>query len=210
MIQHSESIAALGKALAAAQGEIENAAKNAKNDHFRNSYADLAEVLNTARPVLAKHGIAVTQAPGFADGRVTVTTMLMHGESGEWIRSTASAPAVKQDPQGVGSAITYLRRYSLAAVVGIAQEDDDAEGAVGRGKDRQQRSRPAAKAKPATEAQAELIRKMAASSVLTDAERARALGAIEKGPEVASKAIEWLMKTVNQRKADRDEASGAA
>lgn len=126
----SESIAALAAALAKAQGEIENASKNAANPHFRSKYADLAEVLNTVRPVFAKHGISVIQAPSYEGGMASVETMLMHS-SGEWLSNTCSAPVSKQDAQGVGSAITYLRRYSLAAFAGIAQEDDDANSAVG-------------------------------------------------------------------------------
>lgn len=124
----SDSIASLAAALAKAQGEIENASKNAANPHFKSKYADLAEVLNTVRPVFAKHGLAVTQFPAFADGLASVETVLTHS-SGEWMSGTASAPVVKQDPQGVGSALTYLRRYSLAAVAGIAQEDDDGNAA---------------------------------------------------------------------------------
>ncbi|TWI46315.1 ERF superfamily protein [Pseudomonas duriflava] len=124
----SESIDALAKALAAAQAEIENATKGSINPHFRNKYADLAEILNTARPVLSKHGISVVQMPGFEDGKVSVETVLMH-ESGQWISNTLLGPCAKLDPQGVGSAITYYRRYSLAAFAGIAQEDDDANEA---------------------------------------------------------------------------------
>lgn len=124
----SESIASLAAAMATAQAEIENASKNSNNPHFRSKYADLAEVLNTARPVLSKHGISVMQFPAFADGTASVETVVMH-KSGEWMSGICSAPVSKQDPQGVGSAITYLRRYSLAAVAGIAQEDDDANHA---------------------------------------------------------------------------------
>ena len=125
----SESIKELAAALAAAQLEIENASKNSKNDHFKNRYADLAEVLNTARPVLAKHGLSVAQFPSLEANVVSVETILMH-TSGEWISNVASAPLSKPDAQGVGSATTYLRRYSLAALAGIAQEDDDGNGAM--------------------------------------------------------------------------------
>jgi hypothetical protein len=124
----SESIAALAEAMAQAQSEIENASKNAANPHFKSKYADLAEVLNTARPVLSKHGIAVIQFPSFAEGVASVETVITH-KSGEWMSNICFAPVTKQDAQGVGSAITYLRRYSLAAVAGIAQEDDDANQA---------------------------------------------------------------------------------
>ena len=123
-MQKSESIASLAAALAKAQGEMENAGKNSENSHFKSKYADLAEILNTVRPVLSKHGLAVTQFPAFEGGTAHVETILTHA-SGEWMSGTCSAPVQKSDPQGVGSALTYLRRYSLAAVCGLAQEDDD-------------------------------------------------------------------------------------
>lgn len=138
----SESIKEIATALAKAQGEIENATKGAVNPHFRSKYADLAEVLNTVRPTLARHGISVMQMPSYEDGMVTVETLIAH-ESGEWISSSISAPVTKQDAQGVGSAVTYCRRYSLAAMCGIAQEDDDGNSAVGgNGKRTQKQIKP--------------------------------------------------------------------
>ncbi len=125
----SESIAAISAAIAKAQAEVENAGKNAANPHFKSRYADLAEILNTVRPVFSAHNLAILQMPSFSDGVASVETMISHS-SGEWISSVCSAPVSKQDAQGVGSAITYLRRYSLAAMAGIAQEDDDANSAV--------------------------------------------------------------------------------
>jgi len=130
-MQKSESIKELATALAKAQGQLENASKASVNPHFKSKYADLAEVINTIRPVFADHGLSVMQCPSFEGGIVSVETVLMHS-SGEFIASTVSAPVSKQDAQGVGSAITYCRRYALAAVAGIAQEDDDANGAVGK------------------------------------------------------------------------------
>ena len=127
-MQKSESIAALAAALADAQGEVENAAKNAQNPHLKNRYADLAEILNTVRPVLSRHGLAVSQHPSYSDGMVHVETIMLH-KSGEWMSSTISTPVQKPDPQGVGSACTYARRYSLAAIVGLSQEDDDGHAA---------------------------------------------------------------------------------
>lgn len=126
-MQHS-NIDQIATALCLAQGEIENAVKNSANPHFRSRYADLAEIINTIRPVFSKHGLAVVQSPSYAEGLVSVTTLLTH-KSGQWIKDVASAPASKLDAQGVGSAITYLRRYSLAAFAGIAQEDDDGNAA---------------------------------------------------------------------------------
>lgn len=116
-------------ALAKAQGEIENASKNAANPHFRSKYADLAEVLNTIRPVFAKHGLSLIQSPGFDGSMASVTTVLAH-QSGGYMTSTASCVPAKADAQGIGSATTYLRRYGAAAVAGIAQEDDDGNAAA--------------------------------------------------------------------------------
>lgn len=141
----SDTIAELAKALAAAQGEIENASKNSANPHFKSKYADLAEVLNTVRPVMSKHGISISQFPAFDSGIASVETIVMH-TSGEWMTGTSSAPVTKQDAQGVGSALTYLRRYSLAAIAGIAQEDGDGNGAVGGQQKRQQLAPPDPKA----------------------------------------------------------------
>lgn len=127
----SESIAELSKALVKAQSEVENASKSSINPHFKSKYADLAEVLNTVRPVFTLNNLAFVQMPSFDSGVASVETLLTHS-SGEWISNIASAPVTKQDAQGVGSAITYLRRYSLAAFAGIAQEDDDANASVGK------------------------------------------------------------------------------
>ena len=138
-MQKSESIAALAEALAAVQGEVENATKNSQNPHLKNRYADLAEILNTVRPVLSRHGLAVSQHPSYTDGHVHVETIMLH-KSGEWMSSTISTPVQKSDPQGVGSACTYARRYSLAAIVGLSQEDDDGHAAS---KQPKQPARPA-------------------------------------------------------------------
>jgi hypothetical protein len=218
-VRQSESIGSLAKALAAAQGEIGNAGRNAKNPHFKSTYADLAEIINTVRPVLARHGLAVAQFPGYADGLVTVETILTHA-SGEWLSGTSAAPATKSDPQGVGSAITYLRRYSLAAVCGIAQEDDDANAASRPGpvEAMAQAARAAAApqkidlyAVPCTEGQAALIRKMIKSHVITEEEREPILARLDAGQMSKGRgmdAIEWLQTTLKERKAaEKDEAA---
>lgn len=126
---HSESISAVAAALVAAQGELEHASKNAANPHFRSKYADLTEVIDTIRPVFNKHGLAVLQRPVPSEGGPTVQTVIVH-KSGEWIADAGLfLPAQKSDPQGFGSALTYARRYGLAALVGLAQDDDDANAA---------------------------------------------------------------------------------
>lgn len=121
----SESIKHLAEALANAQAEIGDAVKDSKNPHFKNNYASLTEVLAVAKSVLPKHGLSFCQFPAEAGRLVTI---LMHS-SGEYIEQEASTPLSKNDPQGVGSALTYLRRYSLKSVLGIGDADDDAEAA---------------------------------------------------------------------------------
>lgn len=116
-------------ALAKAQGEVENATKGSVNPHFRSKYADLAEVLNTIRPVFAEHGLSFLQSTAFDGAMVHVHSVLAH-ESGGLISSIASCVPAKTDAQGVGAATTYLRRYSAAAMAGIAQEDDDGQAAA--------------------------------------------------------------------------------
>jgi len=143
----SDSIVELAKALAAAQGELANASKNAKNPHFRSSYADLGEILNVVRPVFAKHGLGIMQMPDYEAGVVTVETLVTHA-SGEYISSQTRLPVGKQDAQGVGGAITYARRYSLAAVAGIGQEDDDGNSAVGNGQQQRHAQQPAPQQSP--------------------------------------------------------------
>jgi len=129
-LRMSPSIGKLGEALAKAQAEMEGAAKDATNPHFRSKYADLASIRDACRP-LAKFGIAFLQ-PTRAEGpHVTVTTLLLHS-SGEWIAEDLTLTAGQNTPQAVGSAITYGRRYGLAAMVGIAPEDDDGEAAEPR------------------------------------------------------------------------------
>lgn len=128
-MQRSDSIAKLAPAFVSAQGELDNVAKDAQNPHFRSSYASLPAILDAVRPVLARHKLGVMQFPvDCGEGRVGVETIVMH-ESGEFMCHTYSARAVKDDPQGYGSAITYARRYALAAVLGISQDDDDGNAA---------------------------------------------------------------------------------
>ncbi len=130
----STTIGAIAKALAAAQREIGVAVKDATNPHFRSKYADLQAVDEACRPALSKHGIAISQGTSYLDGFVAVTTRLMHAESGEYIESTLHIAPGKHDAQGVGSAITYARRFGLSALAAVpAGVDDDGEAAVGRG-----------------------------------------------------------------------------
>lgn len=132
-MKKSDTLAKLAPAFLAAQKKVDHATKNAQNPHLKNKYADLAQVIDTVIPVFNESGISILQFPGFADGRATLTTVVLH-ESGEYIEGTAETPLGKQGPQELGGGLTYLARYSLARIGGIAQEDDDGETAQGRGK----------------------------------------------------------------------------
>jgi len=130
VIEQSESIAALSKALTQVQGSVEGAVKGKVNPAFKSKYADLTSVWEACREPLVMNGLSVVQFPGeMIDNRMTLTTQLSH-ESGEWMRCTLSIPLTKADAQGYGSAVTYARRYALAAVVGVCPEDDDGNAAA--------------------------------------------------------------------------------
>ena len=123
----SESIKAISPALLKAQEQITFASKDAANPHYKSKYADLPAVIDAVKPALNSQGIVFLQSCSPSeDGKLHLTTRLLHS-SGEWIEDTAVCPLPKQDPQGYGSAVTYLRRYSLAALAGLYQADDDGE-----------------------------------------------------------------------------------
>jgi hypothetical protein len=127
-MSQSEQINELAAALAKAQGSMENAAKNKQNPHFKSKYADLAAVLDAIRAPLSVNGLSTVQTMQMADRCIILRTTLLHS-SGQFV-STDYPIAMGLKPQEMGSAITYGRRYSLAALVGIAQDDDDANAAA--------------------------------------------------------------------------------
>lgn len=125
----TDTIQKLSEALSKAQAEFPPVPFNAVNPFLKNRYADLGGIIQTAKPILAKHGLAVSQLAEGEGNTTSVTTILMHS-SGEWISSTISmdmeAEKGKSQAQAVGSVITYLRRYSLASILGLyADEDND-------------------------------------------------------------------------------------
>jgi hypothetical protein len=111
------------EALVAAIGELSNVPKTASNPYFKSKYAPLDAIVEATRPVLLKHGLAITQSPLFMEGMAGVETTIIH-KGGHSTTTTLLLPLKDQSPQGVGGAITYARRYALASVCGIASEDD--------------------------------------------------------------------------------------
>lgn len=131
-MNQSEQINELAGALAKCQGEILPALKDSKNPFFKSKYADLNSVWSVCREPLSKNGLAVIQTIDKEDGALILITTLAHS-SGQWIRSKTPIPLLKNDPQALGSSLTYMRRYSLSAIVGIStDEDDDGEKAMNR------------------------------------------------------------------------------
>lgn len=128
----SESIKELATALAKAQGEMKGAIKDASNPFFKSKYADLASVVEAIRAAFSKYGLSYSQGSEPSEkNEVRVETIIMHS-SGEWLSNgILSLPVSKADAQGFGSALTYARRYSLSAAVGVAPEDDDGNAAAG-------------------------------------------------------------------------------
>lgn len=130
----SESIKELASALSLAQGQMEAAKKDKENPFFRSHYSDLASVWEACREPLSKHGLSVSQLTDVEEGKLVIESVLMH-KSGEWISGRLAMPIAKNDPQSMGSLISYGRRYALGAIVGVvSEEDNDAEGTMDRGK----------------------------------------------------------------------------
>ena len=143
----SQSLTKLSQAMLKVQQQLQPAIKDARNSFVGNDYATLNSVMETCKDALISHGIWLTQLPTPAPvelgtGHIGLETKLIHAESGEWISSTTVIPLPKNDPQGMGSAITYARRYSLCAMLGIVTEDDDANAACGHPKNTKPQRRP--------------------------------------------------------------------
>jgi hypothetical protein len=136
MINQSDTIGKLAEALSKFQGELDGVAKTSQGYNYQ--YADLSAVWATIRKPLTKHGLAVTQTTAFTDdGSPVVITTLLH-TSGEWLTGELLVKPLKLDPQSLGSAVTYGRRYGLMAILGVAPEEDDGAAA----------SKPAKRSKP--------------------------------------------------------------
>ena len=121
----SETIGKLAEALAKVQGSMSAAAMDGNNPHFRSRYATLTSVWDACRKPLTDNGLSAVQSFRVDDnGLLLLVTKLIH-TSGEWMVSEYPITPVKNDPQGLGSAVTYARRYTLSSIVGVVADDDD-------------------------------------------------------------------------------------
>jgi hypothetical protein len=156
----SETIAELATALSKAQGQIEDATKDGLNPAFRSKYADLAAVRAVIREPLALNDLAIMQFPRTRQGFVEVETMLIH-KTGEFVSETLELPVSKFDAHGIGSGITYGRRYGLMSVLCLAAVDDDGNAATEKAP-----APPAKKAEPDAKELAALSKAMVEASAL--------------------------------------------
>lgn len=139
-MEKSTSIGGLAKALATFQGKVPAIKKDAQNPFFKSKYASLGNIIDKIKAPLAECGLSYCQLP---DGDESLTTILMHAETGEYLQATYQLHAAKKDPQGIGSAITYARRYALSALLGLnTDDDDDGNEANGNGAKNGQSTQP--------------------------------------------------------------------
>lgn len=131
-MQKSEDIKELATALAKAQGQMKAAIKDSANPFFKSKYADFAAVVDAIKAPLSANGLSYTQLTDVEEGGVVIETVLLHS-SGQWIMGRLKMPVAKQnDPQALGSAITYCRRYALQSLCGVPSDDDDGNAATGK------------------------------------------------------------------------------
>jgi len=210
-MEQSESINELAKALSTAQAEKLFALKDSKNPFFNSKYADLSSVWEVAREPLTNNGLSVAQTMDiYQDGSPIIVTTLMH-TSGQWIKSRLHVKPEKDTPQGLGSAITYGRRYSLAAMIGICPEDDDAEGAMSRDKKSTKKSAPKSRPAPqqsapattphatATQAQTRKIFALGKEKQLTSDETAKVARWHRKGEKMTKAEASALIENFDKR-----------
>lgn len=124
----SDTLSKLAPALVKAQAAMAGATKSAANPFFKSKYANLEEVIKVVKEQFSANGLCFIQNPVSSEGHAGVETIILH-ESGEFISNEFLLKCSKSDPQGMGSAITYARRYGLQSACGIPSEDDDGNAA---------------------------------------------------------------------------------
>lgn len=141
MPQISEKSDILLAKLMKAKQEIGTVKKDSKNPFHKSNYASLNAYIDASEAHLVENGLILVQAGNGSFEKPIIIATLIHPESGQWIKSYLPILNPKQDSQGLGASVTYMRRYSLATLLGLVSEDDDGETAVGRGKYDQQKKK---------------------------------------------------------------------
>ncbi len=193
----SESVTAIYKALIEFHGSVGKVKKDSKNPHFKSTYASLPDILDAVTAPLTSAGLCVIQMPA---GRSGLTTRLCH-ISGEWLEETYEMPPAQATPQGIGSAITYQRRYALCAVLSLNVDDDDGHAGSVQPATKQAAAKSAPPPPAATAEQLELIAEMLAMPIFNSYRK----NALKKYPglkgmthERAEKMITGLESEINK------------
>jgi hypothetical protein len=190
----SEKVDLIFPALIKAQSEMGNAKKTCANPFYKSKYADLSELIDVTKEVLFTNKMAIIQSPEGSGNTASVNCRIIH-ESGQWIEGTITLPLSKNDPQQAGSAITYARRYQLAALFNIAQEDDDGNDAVDKGKTDTKPPAPKNTTQTDLEKQTVTLEEFIASGIVAGANAVKAKNAINaKNLENIVKWNEWAKK----------------
>lgn len=209
----SENINELAAAMAKFQAEVKPAVKGSSNPYFKSKYADLQACWDCCREALVKNGLSVAQGSRENNGEVvTIDTRLMHA-SGQWLESSLTMKPAKADPQGVGSAVTYGRRYSLAAILGLVADEDDDGNAATHNEAKKPASVPAGATKvPALISQENInVLKLADPSLVDKAMTKAGVVAIEDfTQEQAVKVIAWINAKKAEAEAKKAEAAKKA
>jgi len=206
-VNKSESIAELAKALNKFQSRNVSVKKTSVNPFFHSKYADLASIWDACRDELTKNELSVSQVAGHNESGIVIETILMHN-SGEWISGSQAINPIKNEPQAIGSAITYARRYALAAILGlVADEDDDAEASQGRDKLKVNPTATAVKPTPTEETATQADYPMTLTSEPITAEQKERLQELQKKlPGRIKELIEewgWNVKAISKLTKDQ-------
>lgn len=192
----SLEIGKIAKALSIAQGEMSGVKKNQVNPFHKNQYADLHSCLEACRKLLSKNEIALIQTNEICTEGVIVVTKLVHS-SGQWFGGKLFVPLSKKDAQGVGSAITYARRYALTSMVGIAQADDDGNS-ISIDAPKVSKSQPKSNVLMATKSQTDTIASMLNSGMFDDSVKDKGLKKLKSGTMTKAQASAWITKNSPQ------------
>jgi hypothetical protein len=193
----SEGITKLIPALLAAQAKFQPAVKNAINPAFKSKYVTLDAALDAVSEAFREQGVWLSQQTYLEDGALILATRLYH-VSGEWLGSVYPINPVQATPQGMGSALTFARRYALMALCGIAPEDDDGNaatnGSPARQNGRAQASAPPAETRPDAGALRAKIADVGKSKHLTLKEIGDDFAAWSEGLAIGSADADLLQK----------------
>lgn len=210
----SEQINELAAALSKAQGELTPAVKDRNNPFFKSSYADLSSVWNACREPLSKNGLSVIQTMGQVDGQFTLITTLAHS-SGQWMRSHVPIISEKNNAQGIGASITYMRRYALSAFVGITCDEDDDGNASVRMPERpkQNETKPNAQSAPTNQSinggQLKVLQGLLAQCDQTFSENIRKYFGIISWDQLPSAKYDQALKSIHGHLQSKETASCA-